>query len=165
MRHCNIIYNNALILLVKFLGQKCNETLIAPVNGTVQCTGEQITNESCHFGCNPGFEIHESSVRTCLADHTWAGIEPYCVIKNCDALARPWNGYILSHPCLTEFKSKCHVECVEGYYIATGERDTYQECLADPTTNTMYWSDPPDCTCKFDSHIYFITVFEHFLLS
>lgn len=140
--------------------------LIAPINGSILC-GEKITNESCAFRCDPGFMLHESAVRTCQANHNWTGVEPYCTIKSCNQLERPWNGFIVSDPCFTEFTSRCEVQCVEGYiaedsYTSTTTTTTdqattdrlYQECLADPITNTMYWSDPPECICKYNTVCY-----------
>ena len=134
---------------VYYIGQKCNETLIAPINGTINCTGEQITNETCYFRCNPGYDLQESSNRSCEANHVWTGVEPYCTIKSCDNLQRPWNGFIVSDPCFTKFTSQCEVQCVDGYTAEDISSDQfYQECRADPKTNTMYWSDPPNCICK-----------------
>ena len=115
------------------------------------CTGEQITNESCSFYCDPGFQIHNSITRTCQADHTWTGDEPYCTIKSCEMLKRPLNAYIVSDPCFTEFTSKCEIGCVEGYYVKDKDfvEEVYQECRAEPDSNAMYWSDPPECICEF----------------
>ena len=150
--HKYLIQNELMFL---YIGQKCIPTLLAPNNGSIVCTGEQITNESCSFYCDPGFEITNSVIRTCQANHTWTGDEVYCVIKSCKPLKRPLNGYIVSNPCFTEFTSKCNIECVEGYYVKDGKSvdRMYQECRADPDSNAMYWSDPPECICKlFSGH-------------
>ena len=143
--------NEVCEIICFIVGQKCNENLLAPTNGSIVCTGEQITNESCSFYCDPGFEIHNSITRTCQADHTWTGDEPYCTIKSCEMLKRPLNAYIVSDPCFNEFTSKCEIACVEGYYIKDegSVNEMYQECKADSESNSMYWSDPPDCICEF----------------
>lgn len=135
------------------IGQPCNLTLVAPINGTISCNGGQITNETCTFQCDPGFDIHESLNRVCQPDHTWTGVQPYCTKRHCHTLTRPWNGYIVTdEPCMTEYRSQCMVACVEGYHVQDTTPVMYQECRVDEDSNEMYWSDPPQCVCKLPIH-------------
>lgn len=130
-------------------GQPCMQNLIAPMNGSIDCTGvpNQVTDETCGFACDYGFSFHGSSLRTCQADHTWTGTEPYCLYKHCSSLHRPPNGYVATKPCYTAFSTACEIQCVDGYYM----NDTtpyYQTCSVNTTTNEVYWSIPPLCECK-----------------
>ena len=135
-------------------GQKCNESLVAPGNGTIICTGEQVTDESCSFDCIPGYELQRSATRRCKADHTWTGEDPYCQPRHCRSLKRPLNAYVVTEPCPTVLMSECVVECVEGYHVINNELPMYQKCLINATTNKMFWSDPPRCVCKLMDIIY-----------
>lgn len=111
-----------------------------------------MTNEWCSFSCDPGFQLRKSPQRKCREDHTWTGTQPYCEPKHCRPLQRPNNAYIVTDPCPTELMSVCMVECVEGYHMTEGHviegSVSYQQCMVNQTTNKLYWTEPPKCTCK-----------------
>ena len=132
-----------------YAGQRCDETLTAPANGSMQCSGEPVTDQTCSFSCDTGFELRLSQSRRCNNDHTWTGSEPYCEPRLCRPLKRPLNAYLTTVPCPTVLGSVCMVECVDGYHVS-GDYSSpmYQQCRVNTTTNEMYWSDPPRCTCK-----------------
>ena len=121
------------------------------------CTGEpdQVTDESCTFWCDYGFLFHGSETRTCLSNHSWTGIEPYCTIKHCNQLQPPANGYIATKPCNTQYTTQCEIDCVDGFYM-NDETPYYQYCNVNTTTNEVYWSAPPLCECKYFVHIIII---------
>ena len=116
----------------------------------MSCTGEpnQVTDENCSFSCDYGFTFHGSSLRTCLYNHSWTGVEPYCIIKECPLLSRPPNAYIATKPCNKEYTSDCEIRCVDGYYI-NGRTPFYQTCTVDEDTNEVFWTRPPICESKF----------------
>lgn len=142
-----------IIVIFSLKGQPCSENLTAPINGSISCTGvpDQVTDENCSFSCDYGFTFHGSSLRICLSDHSWTGVEPYCVIKHCQTLVRPPNAYVVTKPCGapcgTAYNTECEIKCVDGYYM-NEDSPFHQICSVNDTTNEVYWSEPPICECK-----------------
>ena len=55
----------------------------APTNGDFQCpNGAAISliGDSCTFSCNAGYELQGSNNGTCLANQSWSGRDPICVL-------------------------------------------------------------------------------------
>jgi len=51
-----------------------------PDNGTIACTRSGfVVGSICIVGCDDGFELIGSNIRTCLANQTWSGTEATCV--------------------------------------------------------------------------------------
>lgn len=108
----------------------------------MQCTGEQVTNESCYFDCKPGYNFTGSPTRVCQVDNTWTGEAAECPPLECGALTNPENGVVIA-PCYNEFLEQCTVMCEEGYLL-TGS--TLQSCnLTGLDSNEVKWTEPPTC--------------------
>ena len=117
-------------------------SIFAPLNGYMECTGPQITNQSCSFTCELGYNLTGSSYRTCLPDHTWTGELTECPPLECGELTNPKNGVILL-PCYDEYNETCTVTCEEGYYI-NGTEFWTQTCVLNEQ-NGVEWTKPPVC--------------------
>jgi hypothetical protein len=112
----------------------------------MECTGdpEQVTDESCSFTCDYGFELEGTSLRTCLSNHEWTGLQPNCIVKHCHQLTAPPNSYIATKPCNTQYTSECNIQCVDGFYMNT-DHPYHQVCTVEEIVNKVYWTDPPTC--------------------
>ena len=126
--------------------------MFAPQNGSIVCSGDQITDHNCLFSCDYGFDINGPVIRFCQANNTWTDEHPFCTIKHCINLQRPANAYVATKSCPTEFTSKCEIQCVDGYYIVDDDTPFYQTCEVN-TTNKLYWSRPPVCECEYNSFL------------
>ena len=70
--HCKLFTKSLQInAIVVFSAQPC-ENISAPKNGAMVCSG-QVTDASCTFSCNPGYDLVGSQSRTCLATSRWGG--------------------------------------------------------------------------------------------
>ena len=58
------------------IGLPC-KTIKAPPNGRMTCSG-LVTNETCLFSCNDGYDLKGSGRRTCLNSGEWDGDETFC---------------------------------------------------------------------------------------
>ena len=55
----------------------------APTNGNFECPNGAATSligDSCTFSCNAGYELQGSKNGTCLANQSWSGGDPICVL-------------------------------------------------------------------------------------
>ena len=86
------------------------------LNGRIQCTGPQVTDENCTFICDPGYNLTGSSLRICQSDHTWSGEAAFCPPLHCVEFIAPENASIIAQ-CNTEYTSSCRVTCNEGFDI------------------------------------------------
>ena len=59
-----------------FKGLPC-EAISVPPNGRMTCSG-LVTNETCSFTCNDGYELQGSETRTCLNYPEWDGQQTFC---------------------------------------------------------------------------------------
>jgi hypothetical protein len=127
-------------------GQSCLITLTPPVNGSMICTGNpvQVTDESCSFECDYGFEFQGNETRTCLSNGNWTGSNVSCVIKHCPELLPPANGYVATRHCMTQYATQCLLGCVDGYHM-NNPTPYYQKCTVNETTNNLYWTKPSVC--------------------
>ena len=135
---------------LSFSGQPCVPQLTAPQNGSIWCTGDQVTDQNCSFACDAGFTFTGSELRECLSNNSWTGLDVICVPKHCEPLIDPPNGHVVENveiDCGTILTTACEIRCVEGYYI----NDTtpyYQTCVANQTSGGVYWTEPPVCECE-----------------
>ena len=132
-----------------FPAQPCILQLLAPQNGSIWCTGDQVTDQNCSFACDAGFTFTGSKLRQCLSNNSWTGVGVVCIPKHCNPLIDPPNGYVVrnvENDCGTVLTTACEIKCVEGYYI----NDTtpyYQTCVANQTSWGVDWSAAPACEC------------------
>ena len=129
--------------------QPCTPTLVAPQNGSISCTGLQVTDQNCSFACDAGFTFAGSELRQCQPNNKWNGMDVTCTPMHCDVLTDPPNGYIsIEKKCETVLTTACEIKCVDGYYI----NDTtpfYQTCVANQTSGGVYWTTRPVCQCEY----------------
>ncbi|XP_063877551.1 sushi, von Willebrand factor type A, EGF and pentraxin domain-containing protein 1-like isoform X4 [Scylla paramamosain] len=106
--------------------KSCQE-LHAPGNGTVQCSQEQPTIDTeCTFGCDPGFQLVGSQVRTCLPVAMWDGIPAYCKPIFCPSLPPIHHGRVSPASCSSprpKYGINCEYTCDPGHQM-TGPRWT-----------------------------------------
>ena len=126
-------------------GQPCDPQLSPPDNGSIACTGDQVTEETCSFACDAGFTFSGSETRECLSNNSWTGVVAVCTPKHCTALTDPPNGYVdIEKDCGTVLTTACEIKCVEEYFI-NGTTPFYQTCVANQTSGGVYWTTPPVC--------------------
>ena len=53
------------------------EKIDTPLNGTMNCSG-LVTDASCSFSCDPGYDLVGSRFRTCLSPSKWGGNLTFC---------------------------------------------------------------------------------------
>ena len=113
-------------------------------------TGPQVTDQSCSFTCELGYNLTGAAYRTCLPDHTWTGELTECPPLECGELTNPENGLILL-PCYDEYNESCSLTCEEGYYINGSEFWT-QSCVLNEQ-NGVEWTEPPVCIGECKIHM------------
>ena len=59
-----------------FAAQPCGK-IDTPLNGTMNCSG-LVTDTSCSFSCDPGYDLVGSQFRTCLPFSRWSGNLTFC---------------------------------------------------------------------------------------
>lgn len=111
---------------------------------------DQVTETSCIFSCDPGYELAGSSTTDCLPNSTWNHPQPSCVIRHCYEYTPPRNTYLMgSSKCPTVFGSECEVDCIDGYRHVKGSA-TVQKCIWDNSTETVRFSEPSmECERKY----------------
>ena len=93
-----------------------------PQDGDIACTGPQVTDESCLFTCELGYQLIGSDNQTCLPDNTWSGEPVSCMIMSCPQLQEPFNGAIVL-PC-----SHAMVSCIKSLrYMSVGLTYKYND--------------------------------------
>lgn len=132
------------------IGEPCNLTLVMPTNGGMHCTGSQVTGESCHFNCEPGYQLTGSSIRECLANHSWSGIDSSCLPLQCPMLEAPMNAFVVS-PCNHTFKSQeCTIICDKEYHVTnkpTNQHHWTQSCIVHTSqSSSVQWSKALSCS-------------------
>lgn len=114
--------------------QPC-ENISAPKNGAMVCSG-QVTDASCTFSCNPGYDLVGSQSRTCLATSRWGGNWTSCEAKHCDRLTAKLEGQTLSFPCFSSFGSTCYFGCRPGYFL---QGDGKANCTLNSKGDGVSW--------------------------
>ena len=135
------------LLPLTFPAQPC-PTLYAPLYGGISCTGEHVTNETCSFTCDPGYELLGSDERFCQPNNTWTGQLTICNILHCPELQGNNDTYVV-YPCDTAFNSTCRLRCNLGYFNRNPSLN--MTCVAGPPEHEIVlWTDRP--LCKSKSH-------------
>ena len=109
------------------------------------CTGPQITDESCTFTCDPGYNLTGSYIRTCQSDHTWSGEITLCHPLQCEQLTAPENS-LVALTCLNEYTQSCVIICEQGYHVNgdPGSIESLETCnLAD--NGAVEWTNTTVC--------------------
>ena len=146
------IYNIDLSIYIScmhctYTAQPC-PTLSEPVNGLMQCSGPQVTDEYCTFICHQGYELEGSSNRSCLPNNTWSGtnIDSACPPLLCGELQHS-DSTVIAHPCFDEFNSTCTVICEEGFQVNNSSSTFFtQTCSLTNETNAVKWTHPETCS-------------------
>jgi len=115
-----------------------------PTNGSLQCRNGATTGvfeDTCTFSCNGGYELQGFNSGTCLADQSWSGGDPICVVLNCST-SPPLDNSQLQLPCNTQYQSTCTTVCVDGY---TGGEGSYTCVVTDMANNSVGWSGTTSC--------------------
>ena len=120
--------------------------LFNPVNGAIMCTGPQVTDESCNYTCQAGYNLTGSIMRTCQPDHTWTGDPTSCPPKQCVELVGENHAFVVT-PCGQDFNISCNVLCEDGYRI-NGTDGWKQTCQLNEELD-VEWSDPPVCIGQY----------------
>ncbi|XP_067016808.1 sushi, von Willebrand factor type A, EGF and pentraxin domain-containing protein 1-like isoform X2 [Acropora muricata] len=85
-----------------------------PLNGS-SYGGSTTFPNSVHFSCDPGFILHGSSKRTCMATGSWSGIATTCAAVDCGQPQPLRNGSIVGVN--TVFPSVMYLSCHEGFLL------------------------------------------------
>ncbi len=124
-----------------------------PSNGSIQCTGPQVTDGICNFKCDPGYLLSGSSSRTCQPNHTWSGEYTECQPMECSQLIAPANALIV-FPCNNTFQFVCAIACNQGYHV-TNTSDEFQwkqTCILDDMNQTVQWTKSQTCSGNISSN-------------
>ena len=114
------------------------------MNGSLQCPNGAtigVFEDTCTFSCNAGYELQGSNNGTCLADQSWSGGDPICVVLNC-SISPPLNNSQLQSSCDTQYQSTCTTVCVDGY---TGVGGSYTCVVTDDDNNSAGWNGSTSC--------------------
>ena len=144
------VYEDVLGKFTLFLSAQPCPHLNAPLNGSISCTGEQVTDESCSFLCERGFELQGSPERLCQPNNTWTGLNTYCNILHCLVLEPSEDAFII-YPCETAYTSVCSVGCNVGYHRDLELGDSLIQCVLAPNIelNEVQWTERPVCVGMF----------------
>ena len=85
-----------------------------PENGTLDAD-ETTFGAIARYGCGTGFTIVGDAERTCQADGTWSGTEPFCSSVDCGVLSAPTNGSVDAPS--TGFSATATYACNTGYLL------------------------------------------------
>jgi len=78
----------------------------------------------------------------CLANQSWSGGDPICVVLNCPPSPPVINTTQLQLPCDTQYQSTCSIVCVDGY---TGGGGSYTCVVTDVGNNSVGWDGSTAC--------------------
>ena len=121
-------------------------TLSEPADGFIDCTGPQVTDESCLFTCNAGYSLSGSSIRQCLSNSTWSGVDSVCILLHCIELESNTSSLVVL-PCYTEFNSTCTLICEDGYYLKN--ETAYKQTCSLKSNGGVAWTEPETCLSEF----------------
>jgi len=115
-------------------------SLIAPINGEINCSEDNFFNSNCEINCNIGYELQGSPLRKCTEMKIWTGSPSVCVLVTCKALLPPSNGKQFCTKGF-QFESICSFVCDTGFNIIN---DASRTCQVDKS-----WSGvQPECKIK-----------------
>ncbi|XP_070554729.1 uncharacterized protein [Ptychodera flava] len=118
-------------------------------NGYVSgCPGNEVDYRTvCQFNCDIGHQTvyGDTSVsRQCMADSSWSGAIPDCIVITCSPLPALINGSISPSECTgtqdVPYATTCQLGCNSGY-VQTGPYS--KQCL-----QSGQWSDPRTPKCE-----------------
>eukprot|EP00062_Callorhinchus_milii_P009370 gi/632953198/ref/XP_007892273.1/ PREDICTED: CUB and sushi domain-containing protein 1 [Callorhinchus milii] len=95
------------------------------------------TKNLLRFTCEAGYNLQESSERTCQSNGSWSGVQPVCKAVSCGNPGSPTNGRIVFSDGIV-FSSSISYTCWEGY--KTSGLIT-RHC----TANGTWTGSAPDC--------------------
>lgn len=95
--HVALFTSTWMLEISSFSAVDCG-ALSFPLNGSSHGGSTTFPN-SVHFSCDPGFILHGSSKRTCMATGSWSGIATTCAgkWKLKKHLKQPWTGNPFTH--------------------------------------------------------------------
>lgn len=96
--------------------------LDTPENGSLAVDATTF-GATATYECDTGFTIVGDAERTCQADGTWSGTEPFCSSVDCGALSAPTNGSVDAPS--TGFSATATYACNTGYLLVG---DTTRTC-------------------------------------
>lgn len=151
MHHCVCIlfkmYAYCFIVFLFSVALPCEPTLVAPVNGSIVCTGLQVTDQSCEYFCDPGFSPMGTVDRTCQDDNTWSGENNIvCAPYACDQLTSSGSA-LLTLPCGRVFPTECTYVCDDGYELPISSsrlQESYCISVVDPV-KFVDWTSLEQC--------------------
>ena len=146
--HCNIsnfLYNDIYITtsIPSCLALPCLYQLPNPANGSITCSGTNVTGDECSYSCDFGFYLEGPQTRTCQPNGTWSGSDPLCLRLTCPE-QQPQSDSLLLLPCDNEFESVCTIACEEDSYIGLNDQFSTITCVGGLENNTE-WSDAKTC--------------------
>ena len=130
------------------LAEPCSP-LTAPANGSMTCTGDQVTNETCTFECDLGYSVEGTAMRVCQADHQWTGVSASCAPKQCPQLEPPDNA-AFAGSCDRDYATTCQLVCDRGYFVEESSTivEWQQSCDQLTGNGTVQWSSSSSCLSK-----------------
>ncbi|KAM4021369.1 P-selectin-like isoform 2-T2 [Anomaloglossus baeobatrachus] len=125
-------------------------SLVAPVDGLMECNGGSTYNSTCAFSCSEGHEMTGSSELRCLPSGQWTSAVPLCKAVQCPSLTSPKKGHMNCQD-KTNYKSECSFSCLEGFQLVGSPVLTCQSSGAwsssEPTCEAIHCptlTDPDD---------------------
>jgi hypothetical protein len=110
--------------------------LTDPSNGKVSAATTTY-NSTATYSCSMGYNLSDTTPRTCQANKQWSGSAPICVLVDCGPPASPSNGNVTAQA--TKYGSTASYSCSFGYTLSGTATRT---CQADGS-----WSDTePTCS-------------------
>ena len=130
----------------------CYSTVQCPTlsNGSLLCPNGATTGvfeDTCTFSCNGGYELQGSNNGTCLADQSWSGGDPICVVLNCST-SPPLDNSQLQLPCDTQYQSTCVASCDEGYVTRNNATSITYVCNVTANPDVVEWLARDDASCQ-----------------
>nr|XP_004658861.2 E-selectin [Jaculus jaculus] len=100
-----------------------------PQHGSVSCShsavGQFAFKTSCNFSCEDGFLLQGAAQVECTAQGQWTQQIPVCKAFQCEALSKPYRGYMKCLPGASgAFKSgaSCEFSCEKGFELKGSKR-------------------------------------------
>ncbi|HJL19970.1 MAG TPA: hypothetical protein RMH99_30175 [Sandaracinaceae bacterium LLY-WYZ-13_1] len=94
-----------------------------PTNGTATASETTFGATATHT-CDAGYDLVGDMLRTCLADGTWSGSTPMCLIGDCGPLVSPENGTVTASS--TTVGADATYACDTGYDLVGDATRTCQ---------------------------------------
>ncbi|XP_059143930.1 uncharacterized protein LOC131931220 [Physella acuta] len=108
--------------------------MVAPSNGQVTCSNENIFGSVCSIKCDSGYQLDGDVISQCLGDQTWSGHQPTCIPICPKPPAVSHGQYVCNGQ---RSGDSCSLTCESGY-LRTSPVNIY--CSSEVT-----WSQPGYC--------------------